>query len=499
MESTAPTNSLRSDAAILGLFASSLLIVHFALGNGYGFHQDELQFLNDGRHLQWGFTAYPPLTSLCARVAVALFGVSPQALRLPSAIVNALSLVLTGLMARELGGRRFAQAVALFFALPLALIFSSVLKYTSFDLFSWCIVMFFTARYLRTGDGRWWIGAGVGVGIGVLSKYSIAFPVAGLLAAIAFMPSQRHALRSRWFWCGVLTAAVIAAPNLIWLARHQFITLRMEHSIHLRDAGNARAIDFYKEQIKFTLCGLLMAAIGFAWLLRSPRFRLLIAFFIGPFVLLAALKGRGYYLVPAYSVLYAAGGVAVERALAQSPKRMRWWVTTLLAVSVLADTAAGSWVYLPMARVGSTQWVWQMKHNSNLADQIGWPDFVQQVAAVRDGLSQAERDHLAVLANHYGEAGALALFGPRYGLPPVISSVNAFHSYGYGIPAETVIVVGAELEEERKNFNDCSVAAKVRIPFGVKNEEYPGRPVILVCHHLRMPWPDFWFQSQTFE
>ena len=151
-----PAPSLRSDAILLSALATIVLAVHFATGNGYGFHRDELQFLDDARHLQWGFVAYPPLTAFCGRIAIALFGISPQVFRLPSAVVNAISLVLVGLIAREVGGRspeqtasRPAQIVTLFAMLPLALVFSSVLQYNTFDLLAWCIVIFFTARVLR--------------------------------------------------------------------------------------------------------------------------------------------------------------------------------------------------------------------------------------------------------------------------------------------------------------------------------------------------------------
>jgi hypothetical protein len=237
MELAKPTTSLRSDVALLSAFAALIIVVHFFLGSGYGFHRDELQFLDDARHLQWGFVAYPPLTAFCGRIAIALFGISPQVFRLPAAIVNAISLVLVGLMARELGGRKSTQIVALFAALPLALLLSTVLQYGTFDLLAWCLVILFTACVLRTGDERYWIG----VGIGVLSKYSIAFPVISLLLAVVILPSQRRHLRSRFFWYGVLTAALIAAPNLFWLARHHFITLQMEQFIHARDVRQGRA------------------------------------------------------------------------------------------------------------------------------------------------------------------------------------------------------------------------------------------------------------------
>lgn len=499
MQPDSPASSLRSDAAALCAFAALILAAHFAIGDGYGFHRDELQFLDDARHLQWGFVAYPPLTAFCGRVAIALFGISPQVLRLPAAIVNAISLVLVGLTARELGGRRPAQIIALCAAFPTALAFSSVLQYNTFDLLAWSIVAFFAARVLRTGDQRNWIGAGIGAGIGALSKYTIAFPVISLLAAIALLPSQRHHLRSRMFWLGALAAALIAAPNLLWLATHHFVTLRMEAFIHARDVRRGRADGYYADQIKMTLFAFPLAIAGLAALVRSNRFRLLAAICLGPFLLFALLKGRGYYLLPAYPVLYAAGAVALERFLAQRAIWLRAALRSVVLAALLADTAAGAWAFLPIWPVGSPGWNWQMKNNRDMADEIGWPEFVAQVAAVRDTLSPDDRARLAILAHNYGEAGALALYGPQYHLPTPISGTNSFHGRGFGPYApETVIVVGSDLDDQLGSFATCSIAAHVLIPHGVRNEESDDHPDILVCRNLRQPWPEAWAKSQEF-
>ena len=362
--------------------------------------------------------------------------------------MNAISLVLTGLIARELGGRRTAQVIALVAVFPLGLAFSSLLQYNTFDLLAWCVVVLFTAKVLRTGDERYWIGVGVGIGIGILSKYSIAFLVAGLLAGLVALPSQRHHLRSRWFWYGALTAAVIASPNMIWLARHQFITLQMEHFIHARDVRNGRADGYYTDQIKFTLFAFPLAVAGLVSLVRSAKFRLLSAVYVGPFVLFAIAKGRGYYLMPAYPVLFAAGAVALERVVTTRGKALRIGARGVVVLAMLANAVLIAQVFLPIFTPGSPRFNAQVAHSSDLADEIGWPELVAQVAAVRDTLTPAERSSLAVLANNYGEAGAVALYGPQYGLPVPISSTNTFHLRGYGsFEPETVIVMGDGLDE----------------------------------------------------
>jgi hypothetical protein len=166
---------------------------------------------------------------------------------------------------------------------------------------------------------------------------------------------------------------------------------------------------------------------------------------------------------------------------------------------MLVNTAAVAWACLPIWQPGSPGWNWQMTNNSDMADEIGWPEFVAQVAAIRDTLSPEDRTRLAILANNYGEAGALSLYGPQFNLPTPIGSTNDFHDRGYGpFEPETVIVVGGELNDQELNFEHCTVAAEVRIPYGVRNEESVDHPEILICHHLRRPWPTAWSHSQEF-
>ena len=162
-----PMTALRRDVLVLSAFAALVVVAHFLMGNGYGFHRDELQFLDDARHLQWGFVPYPPMTSFFGRVAIAMFGISVQVFRLPAAVVNAVSLVLAGLMARELGGGRAAQVVALLLCLPIALAMSSLMQYVTFDMLAWSVLILSTAHVLRTGDERFWIGAGLWLGLGI--------------------------------------------------------------------------------------------------------------------------------------------------------------------------------------------------------------------------------------------------------------------------------------------------------------------------------------------
>src|SRR6204780_1716566 len=103
-----PPSALRT----LLILAALRLLLHTVTNGQYGFHRDELATMDDARHLAWGFVAYPPVTPAIARLAFAIFGNSLAGLRFFAALAQVGAIVLTGLMTRELGGKRAAQMVA---------------------------------------------------------------------------------------------------------------------------------------------------------------------------------------------------------------------------------------------------------------------------------------------------------------------------------------------------------------------------------------------------
>ncbi|MGA7524308.1 MAG: glycosyltransferase family 39 protein [Acidobacteriaceae bacterium] len=497
--SAPPITKGRNPTAILLLLAALTVVFHFAIGSRYGFHRDELQFLFDARHLAWGYVAYPPLTPFLGRIAIALFGISPAVFRLPASIADATSLVLIALLARQLGGRRAAQIIALLAGLAISLTMGALMQYVSFDYLAWTLVALFTAIVLHTENPRWWLAVGAAVGFGILSKYSIAFPVVSLIAGLALLPSQRHHLRSRWFWYGAALALLIAAPNLVWEARHGFITVRMERFAHTRDVGEGRAAGYWSDQLTFMALGLPIVAAGLWWLLRSARFRLLAFLYLGPLILFALAQGRGYYLLAGYVPLYAAGAVWWESFLGRRSRPMRAGVWTLLTIGLLLDAAAYTRAALPVAHIGSRLFRYQVEHSTDLADEIGWPEVVADVAGVWNQVPPEERGRAAILAGNYGEAGALALYGPKYGLPEPISPVNSFYDRSYGSPApEVVVTVGFSQQKLARFFATCRLAGHLHIPYGVKNEESEYHPDLFVCRNPLESWEKLWPRMHGF-
>lgn len=483
------------------LFALLKTIAQACLGSGYGFHRDELQFVADARHLDWGFVAYPPFTPFIGRVALALFGPSLAGLRLSGAIAQGMVIVLAALMARTFGGGRAAQWVsAIFVALtPVSLAASSLFEYVAFDLLWWVALAWLVSETLATDEPRWWMLTGLAIGLGVETKYSIAMLVAGIVATTLASPVLRRHLATPWLWGGVVVSIAVAAPNLLWQMRHDWISLEFLRFIHARDIRIGRTDHFLLEQLYVGASpySVPLWIAGIAGLVASPRlrrFRPLLLLAGVPFLLFLAARGRGYYTAGIFPALIAAGAVTLEPFAV----RRRRVALAALALFVLLSLTIVPFV-VPLAQPGTHAFDVVVRANGDFAEEIGWPELVRETARVYHSLSPAERARTAIFCANYGEAGAVELFGPRYGLPPPVSPVNSFWLRGYGDgSATTVIALGVSTADLRETCTSVTRAGRITNPFGIVNEETRDHPDIHLCRGLRIPWQQIWQTSRSF-
>jgi len=494
------TTRLTSDTALLLSVSAATILIHLLVANRYGFHRDELGILDDARHLAWGYVSYPPLTPFLGRLALQLFGPSLLAIRSIAALVQAIAVFLTGRMCRELGGHREAQLLAASAAVPFAIGIGALMQYTTFDYLFWILTAYSMIRLLRTDDSRWFLAIGASTGLGMMTKYTMAFFACGIVGAILL--SARNYLRNKWLWLGLLISMMLFAPNLIWQVRHNFISLAFLRFLHERDVSAGLTRGFLSDQLEQTLLAFPLSVAGLYFYFfteKGRRFRPLGWMYVIPLLLLMIAKGRGYYLAPAYPMLYAAGAVVFEKAFSNwraGPGRI---VRPLVWSALLASIIGAVVVALPIAPVGSLWFYKAVDIDMALADEIGWNDLLSTIAAVRDQLPSDQRARLTILAENYGEVGAINLLGPRYSLPQAISGVNSSWERGFGDPPpETVILVGFREQFASMYFTSCRLAAHTWNSYGIDNEESFERPDIYVCGPPKDGWPAFWQSFQYF-
>jgi len=481
--------------AILVGVAAAVLVIHLLTGGRYGFHRDELATLDDARHLAWGYVAYPPITPFFGWISLKLFGASLTGFRFFAAASTSVAVILTGLMARELGGKTGAQALAASAAIPFALAAGSLMQYVSFDYLAWVACSYYFVLLCKRRDARWWLAIGSCIGLGMLTKYSILVFALAIATGVVFTDLRAH-LRSKWLWCGVAAALLIFFPNLIWQIQNDFVSLDFLRHIHERDVRIGRTKNFLPDQLELTLFTLPVAMLGLVFYFVSKRgrpFRAVGYLYVIPLITFFVAKGRGYYVAPGYPLLYAGGAVFGAELIVNLRLAWRISLTWLAWASVTITIFFAAAYFVPLAPVDSDWARRAFTVNDDFREEIGWPELVNTLAQIRDSLGPSERTRLAILAGNYGEAGAINLYGKDYGLPKAICGTNSFWARGYGDPPpDTLIVIGFSREFGDKYFESCELAGHITNKYGVANEETTDHPDILICRHLRESWPEFW-------
>lgn len=487
--------------ALLLVIAVLFGAAHMLTNGQYGFHRDELQFLSDAQHLDWGFVPYPPLTAALEHVGLGIFGLSLVGLRLFSVLAQAVVILVSGLMARDLGGGRLAQiftAIAVGLS-PAPMGNATMFQYSSFDMLWWVLIAWSAIRLLRDEDPRMWVAIGLFAGLGLQTKYSIAFELLGVLAGVLLTDARRY-LMNRWFWVGGAVALLVFAPNLVWLVRHDFISYRFLQAIHARDVNEGRADGFLRDQ--FLINANLFAApvwiAGLVGYLRARRYRMLAWMYVVPLLLFVVLQGRFYYVSAAYPMLLAMGSVITERWLSTLRPAWRVGMAALLFGGVIAIGTYAALIIMPMTSSGPLR-DFALKRNNDLREKVGWNELVMRVAAIRDALTAEQQADLGIVVGNYGEQGAIALLGKAYSLPSPITAVNSGWLRGYPqTPPHTVIVLGSSRERADELFTDCRLAGHSGNAWGVVNEESRDHPDIFVCGPTRKPWSELWSHGPEF-
>jgi hypothetical protein len=215
--------------------------------------------------------------------------------------------------------------------------------------------------------------------------------------------------------------------------------------------------------------------------------------------LMIASGGKAYYLTPFYPLLFAAGGVAFERAPGG-----RWLAVVVpalvlvvgAAVAPLAKPLLSEEAFVPYAaalgqdpRAGIDE-----RHPlgvlpQHFADQHGWPELAARVAEVHRRLSPDERAAACIFTANYGEAAAVDVFGRALGLPSAISGHNTYWLWGpHDCDFSTVIVVGFDAADVRDFVGSVEVAAHVICPYCMPYEQRD----VLVTHGLTLPRDALW-------
>ncbi len=493
-------------AALVFFIAACKLLVHLYAGRYYGFFIDELYYLACARHLAWGYVDQPPLIAVIAWFAIHLLGRSLLAVRLLPALAGAAEVLLTGAIARQMGGRKFAQALAAISVLvaPGILGIDNFLSMNAFEPVIWMACAWIVVNILKTGNQRLWLWFGLLAGIGLENKYSMLIFGAGIVVGL-LLTLDRRSLLNRWIWIAGAVALLLFVPNLLWNIQHHFPFLELQENIRRsgRDVPLGPVAFFSQEALAMHPLALpvWLAGLWFYFVSRAGKpFRALGWAWLFTALLIVVMSPRIYYLFPAFPLLFAGGGIVWESLL--SRPRLAWMKIAWPALLVLTGALLAP-ITIPVLppetflAYSSALHIQQPRLETHklgplpqiFADQFGWPEMAATVAGVYNGLPPDVRAKTAIFAQNYGQAGAIDWFGPRYGLPHAICPHQSYFLWGpRGYTGESIIVMDGRREDLERQFASVRYAARVEHPYSMPYEHFD----VYYCQRMKKPLAEVW-------
>ncbi len=511
-------------------FAGLTLLFHLVTIQGYGYFRDELYYLANAEHLGFGYVEHPPLIGLITALVRVTLGDSRFAIRLLPALAAAGTVGIGVRLAREMGGGRFARLLAglSLMAMPGLIALCSILSMNAFDVLCWAACTLVVVRILNGGNQRLWLLFGLLAGLGLENKISVLFLGFGIVVGLV-LSRRWEVFRTRWFWIGGALAALIVAPYVVWQAAHGWPLVEfMANARRIKNVSLPFA-SFMGEQVLLAnplALPVWVAGLGYLLFGRAARpFRAV--GWIYPVVLgamMAAGDAKPYYLVASYAPLFAAGGVAIEsysrraeavrrqmrpgrplnlRGLVIMGSPLRAVVVALVVVGGVAAAPLAKPV-LPLetfvsyaAALGISPSTGERHALGRLpqmyADMQGWPELAETVAGVYRALPAADRARACVFARNYGQAGAIDLFGPRFGLPKAISGHNSYYLWGpRDCTGDALIVIGDNRRRLEERFERVELGATYHcadcMPYEAAKDIWVVRK--LRSGTLQSLWPD---------
>jgi hypothetical protein len=489
-----PAGARNDGMLAVAAIAAFSFALHMMVNGRYGYFRDEFDYIVCGTHPAWGYVDQPPLVPILSRIFRAIFGDSLRSIRLMPALSASALIMLAGLITRELGGKRFAvllSAITILIA-PIYLSGGSLLTSNcDLEVLLWTGCLYCAILFAKHDQPRYWLWFGVIAGIGLEEKYSIL--VLGFAVVVGLLlTNQRKFLLSKWMWLGGAVAFLIFLPNLIWNVNNHwpFVELMRNIKAEGRDVVLSPWQYFSQQILLVHPLSALIWITGVSAFFVARRFRPLRFLgwtYLASFAAFVILRGKNYYLAPIYPVYLAAGCVVIDDAIDSIRQPSLKLIKPVLAVLLLAGGAILAPLALPILPI--EQFITYMQrlpiklprseHShmravlpQHYADQFGWNEIVDEVVVAWNNVPLNERKDCGVMAQDYGQAGAIDFLGPKYGLPPALSGHQSWWLWGpRGYSGNCLIVLDDDRETLETLFEHVDLVGTSRgNPYALERE-----------------------------
>jgi hypothetical protein len=456
------------------------LLIHFLTNTNYELHRDEMLYFSMGSHLSWGFASTPPFISFLAFIVKKIFGYHEFFVKLFPALFSAATLLLVALFVRQIGGKGFAV-----FAGGFAFIISTAMLRTGslfmpvvFELFFWMLFLLFVLKLVENQNPKYWIWIGIVFGFAFLNKYSIMF--LGLATFIGLLISgHRKLLFSRYMIYAAIISLLIISPNIIWQINHKFAVITHMRELYRTQLVYVSVQTFLFEQLMMNWTAILIWIPGLAMVLffkKEKNYKVFGYIFILLVLLLLLLKGKPYYTLGVYTMMFAFGGYFLEKYLIGRLRIVSYSILTLSFITSIFFLPLGLPV-LPKVQMAKycaafSKYVSPapMRNEENeyypipqdYMDMTGWDEISALASEAYGRLDPDQKKDCIIFTNNYGQAGAIDFYGKKYNLP---SPVCLNDSYIFWAPdslnASNFIVTDDQLGDIPRLFNNYTEIGEI--------------------------------------
>ncbi|HLF64186.1 MAG TPA: glycosyltransferase family 39 protein [Saprospiraceae bacterium] len=487
---------------LIGLALLNILI-HLLCYNNLEYHRDELLYFTLGLHPALGYATVPPLIGWVAFVMQSLFGFTLFSVKLFPALLSGVFLYVTAGITRELGGKLPAQiltAIAIL-VMPLNLRAFYLFQPVCIDLFLWTYLLYLVIRYINTSQDKYLLIFGVVLGFAFLNKYLIALLLITLLLALA---STGHfdIFRKRKFYYAAGLTLLIFLPNLIWQVMNGLPVIDHMRELNENQLVNVDRVQFLIDQLMSPFAASLLTIPGLLFLLFNKKYRFVGVTAALVILILCLLRGKSYYTVGVIPALIAAGGVFFEKYVRN---KLAFWSLPILMILITVPVIPFGIPVYKAERLVKYFHTLEVKYGlilgrtfedgsihslpQDYADQLGWEELTMLTSRAYDQVT--DKDRCLIYCENYGQAGALAVIGKKYGLPEPVSFHESFYYWkplSFDPDIETLIYINDELGEDvEKLFADITIVGKISNPHA---REY-GTTVYL-CRAPRSSFNALW-------
>ena len=414
----------------------------------YELHRDEFLYLAEGRHMAWGFMEVPPLLSVFAWL-IHICGDGMFWIKCWPSLFGALTFIIVAKIILSLGGKTFALLLGFLpFITGVYLRVHFLFQPNFLEIFFWTLIAWSMISFVQTQQNKWLYIFGISVGLGMMSKYSVAFFVLSILTGL-LLTRQRKIFQNKHFYAAGLLAFLIFLPNLLWQYLHHFPVVFHMKELRETQLQYVSPTSFLLDQLLMNLpCVFIwIAGLCFAGFTRKTnQYRFIAWAYISVIVLLLLGHGKNYYTLGAYPILFAFGAYQLEQLTAVRFRFLRY-VFVLVAVYL-------GYLFIPLAlplfkpaelaafyekkhlaKTGALKWEDLKNHPlpQDFSDMLGWDEMSKKMADAYHTLDSNEKKHTILFCDNYGQAGAVNYYGTKYKMPAAYSD-NA--SFLYWIPGK---------------------------------------------------------------